>query len=568
MLLPFAMDKTRITRWPVVTLTVALLTLGITASVAWHAHLTRTGTWFEPVNAYWHEHPELAPIDACTPYLTPPTTDAGLPRPLVPPGDSRKLASLCVEALRERAAAQPLWLMRADKGYLQPAIVTHGLAYPNVASALVGLLLLVFVFGAFLENRWGRERFAAFWVAASVATAIAYLQKSLVGAEPFAGGNATSAACLGAFAVVFGNARLNLTPSAAATARSLAVPAWSVAIVWLVAHVAVIALSDGRTPADSAAELAGLVIGLAFGAVARLQKWDVDDAAPETRGPEPTWVQSAIVPQQQGSAQPDAAAHVPMFDDAPEPTRTAKQPLRVDAPLFVDPEPLETVHAPLVEPLHAEGGWARFATDEPVLPPKSVEAIEPKPFLFDDPPPPVSLPIAGPLPVFVEPALPLPIEMAKSATDRALAEIFEPPTLTPQPLATPMWTLLGRDHQGLLLRDEDDVPTRLDPRHLLAVAVGVVQTLDVGAPGPALIVDLIMDARPPRCVRLRPSPEALAAGWPGLTRQEAVVALMRELASGGAIRVPQVPEWPGPPWSTFPDTRALKAAWQLALSKR
>ena len=562
MILPIGMDETRVARWPVVTFTLAVLTLGISGSVAWHSHLSHNGTWFENVNAYWHDHPDLEPTDACAPYLTPPQDDnPGLPRPRHEPGDPRKFATLCLHAMDERTANQPLWLVRADQGLVQVGTLTHGLAFPNVPATLVGLLLLVFVLGSFLEDRWGRDRFAAFWLLATVVTAVAYRRSALPGADPLAGGNALSAACLGAFTVTFGKRRIQYALLGLGGSRHFFAPAWSVALVWLVAHVAVLAWSEGRTPADSTAEFAGFGVGIAVGLVGRWQKWRAEDVEVATPTAEPAWVKSSVAPVK---ATPDAKvaaapetsraaapAAAPMFDDV----TTESTPPFADFPLFDDaPRSKPAASVPDAVPLEAEGGWARFALDEPALPPRRTAQLEPP---------------EAPRPVADAPAVAL-VPAPAHATPLTR---FEPPPaqVAPwpprDPLATPYWTLEGRDSQGLLLHDEDGVPMRLDPRHLLAVAVGVVQTVDVGMPGPALIIDLVLDSRPPRCVRMRPSAEALAKSWPGETRQDAVLALARHLASGGALRIPQVPEWPGPPWTTYPDTRALMAQWQQALAK-
>ncbi len=576
MVLPIGIDDTRVARWPLVTFTLAVLTVGISGSVAWHDHLTRNGTWFENVNAYWHDHPDLEPTDACAQYLTPPPADdPRLPHPAREPGDSRKLATLCIDAMAERAVNQPLWLERPDKGLLQVGTLTHGLAFPNIPAALVGLLLLVFVLGSFLEDRWGRDRFAAFWVFASVIAAVAYRKNALVGAEPLAGGNAISAACLGAFAVTFGKRHIQYLFVSLGGPRRFSAPAWSVAVFWLVAHIAVLALTDGRTPADSAAEFAGFGAGIAVGALARWQGWrENQPEAPTPVAAEPNWVKSVIAPPaalhddhapQLDVSRPTPTPHAPMFDDAPSaPLPTDDLPRYDDLPRFDDLPPLKPLSAALPEPvpLDADGGWARFAKDEPVLPARVPDAIAPLPApspaagraaIAPRPEPTVAFTQAAQAPV-----APLPVDSFASLRTE----------IPHDPVTTPYWTLAGRDAHGLQLRDEDGVATRLDPRQLLAVAVGVVQTVDQGPPGPALIFDLILDVRPPRALRLRPTPDVLAAGWPGLTRQDAVVALARELAAGGAIRVPQVPEWPGPPWTTYPDTRTLMAAWQLALAKR
>ena len=588
MVVPVGINETRVARWPVVTLTLAVLTLGITGSVAWHNHLTHSGTWFEGVSRYWQEHPDLQPPDGCATYLIPPLPDdPSVPRPQREPGDSRKLASLCLEAMKERSDNQPLWLVRQDKGLMQIGTITHGLAFPNIPSALIGLQLLVLVLGSFLEDRWGRDRFATFWVLASVAAAVAFQENALKGAEPLAGGNALSAACVGAFMVTFGKQRIQFALFHLRGTRHFFAPAWSVGILWLVLHLLALALTDGRTPADSVAELAACGIGAVVGLIGRMQQWQAEAKEEMPAAPEPNWVKSSIAPSPSpDSRQPQAndAARAtpqnvaPMFDDSPHPPAMAPSPpdtapLFDDLPRFGEQLPVKLVPAPLPEPvpLDESGGWARFAHDAPVLP-AHVPSVGHVATMTTAPGPRATTPPLSPMAAGQAEVAHATAFEAKSAHANPVATVLQPSfdalAHSPDAPTTPYWTLLGRDRQGLLLRDEDGVVTRLDARHLLAVAVGVVQIVDVGAPGPALIFDLVMDVRPPRCVRVRPTPDVLTAAWPGLTRQEAVVALARELAAGGAIRVPQVPEWPGPPWSAFPDTRSLMAAWQLALARR
>ena len=602
MFLPVGVDDARVSRWPVVTFTLAVLTLAVTASVIWHDHLVQTGPWFADVDAYHLAHPDLDTSGACEEHLTPVPAAARVVQGRVA-GDPKRLAALCSEALDARSRSHPLWLIRPGVGIVQLGTLAGGLAFPDVPSLAIGLLLLVFVLGSFLEDAWGRDRYLAFWLLASVAVTVAYQRFAPPDAtDVLAAGPAVSAALLAAFAGSMGKKRVHFLGVGMGGLQRISLPGWAVAVFWLGTRLLLRMFGQTRVEGAGAAELAGFAIGAVTAAIAHFQRWDEREAPQPDAAPAPTWatqmsapVGSRAVPEPQA----ETANDPPLLFDSPAPHTPAKVPAPMPAdvaPLFQQDFPLDDVpvrpvlDVPPVVPVEADSGWARFTRDEPALMPALVPApVAPLMVSPPDPEPaPQVAPVASPFAGLADPfrfdlpSSPTPDPQPSSADPFAHwtapaadpAPAYAPILATPAPAEAPSrmpierWQLLGRDTVGLQFRDVHGRMARLPPEHLLAVTAGIVKGGEPGTPGPALLLDVVLDEHPRRCVRLRPSPESLAVLWPSYARADAVAALARELASGRALRLPQTPEWPGPPWATFANVGAMEAVSLMGPKRR
>lgn len=615
MFLPVGVEDARIPRWPVVTFTIAVLTLAVSASVVWHTHLLESGPWFVQVDAYHLAHPDLDDSGACQAHLTPVPAEARQVQGRAP-GDPKKFASLCAEAIEAQAKSPPLWLVRPGRGVVQLGTLAGGLAFPDVSSAIIGVLLLVLVFGSFLENAWGRDRFLAFWFLASVVATVAYQRSAPADAtDVLATGPALSAACMAAFAGTLGKRKLQFAYLTVGGKRHLALPGWMVVAAWLFLRLTARMLARKNVPGAVEAELAGLGIGAVTAMIARAQQWYPAGDQEPTPEVTPEWATQMSSPLGARGAEHAPApadpqpAEAGLLFGAPSPQASAAPPLISPSELgmfsqgfSLDPPPPRTaLEIPAAVPVEADSGWARFTSDEPALVPgRGGRASAPAIPVASAAPLPDPFAAAAAEPLFVAstpathaavPAEPwgavsgdafssdtfnswsIPAasevpEVAPQVRPQLAATVPTPAADSSPGMAIERWQLIGRDASGLSFRDIHGQLARLPPERLLAVTAGIVKSGEPGTAGPALLLDVVLDERPRRCIRLRPSPEALAHLWPTYSRGDAVAALARELSSGRALRLPQTPEWPGPPWAMFADVGALEAVSLMGSGKR
>jgi membrane associated rhomboid family serine protease len=136
---------------------------------------------------------------------------------------------------------------------------------------LLGNLLILFLVGPPLEDRWGRPLFAVFAAATGLAGGGLYLLTSGDSSVPLVGMSGAVAALIGAALVHFWSTRirfyyqLGTGPGARGTFWA---PAWAVLPVWFVKELGVAAVAEpgGATAGSAGGQLAGMLLGagLAF----------------------------------------------------------------------------------------------------------------------------------------------------------------------------------------------------------------------------------------------------------------------------------------------------------------
>ncbi len=125
---------------------------------------------------------------------------------------------------------------------------------------------------------------------------------------------------------------------------------------------------------------------------------------------------------------------------------------------------------------------------------------------------------------------------------------------------------LGRDASGTLQAQCDGAWQALDPKHIQAVAVGVVVHRDNPSQAPQIYIDCIQEwgerDRPARALRLCANAAMLQRLAPGQESGHAFAGLARELAGAGAARLPERAVWPGPPWPRYDTLADFMRMWQ------
>ncbi len=158
------------------------------------------------------------------------------------------------------------------------------------------------------------------------------------------------------------------------------------------------------------------------------------------------------------------------------------------------------------------------------------------------------------------------------------SEVVAPAALLPSPagslvsleggVAVSRCRLLGRTPDGLVIDCDDGRQLNVPPASILQIAVGMVQVYRGGAAtgGPVVVADLVLDATMSGrslILRFTHTDVALDKIVPqAVNRQAAWTAMMRGLqAESAARRLPEVANWPGPPFDGFRDEAAFEAAF-------
>lgn len=126
-----------------------------------------------------------------------------------------------------------------------------------------------------------------------------------------------------------------------------------------------------------------------------------------------------------------------------------------------------------------------------------------------------------------------------------------------------------RDAQGNLQWWLDGRWEALPADLIQAVAVGLVEHSNFPDAQPEIWIDVIYERGSPgqraEAVRIHLSRDALQRFAPDLSAARAFGNLAAEFAEGGALRLPQRPVWPGPPWPRYGTAAEFVAMWQREL---
>jgi membrane associated rhomboid family serine protease len=282
MLLPIGHDSGIVRRQPWVTYALMLACAGV--FLATHGERGRIeaehGARMREAVELLVEQPWLKPPPALQPYLGPDwqaqrrelielveKTRRG-PDVVERAESQSRLDSLVAEAqaLGKAHPFQRLGLVPSDpraEGWLGHMFLHGGWLH------LLGNLLLLFLTAPFVEDRWGRPAFLAFYLAAGFAAAGLFVAR-FPGLElPLVGASGAVAGCMGAFLVRFFRARLRYFYWFGIFVGTFSAPAWLMLPLWFANELAMARVSEAVAPLGGAGVAYWAHVGgFAFGALA------------------------------------------------------------------------------------------------------------------------------------------------------------------------------------------------------------------------------------------------------------------------------------------------------------
>jgi membrane associated rhomboid family serine protease len=204
-----------------------------------------------------------------------------------------------------------------------------GLSYQLVTSAfvhvgwlhLIGNMLFLWLTGAALEDRWGRARFGAFYVAGAVVSALGFAASHSGSAVNLVGASGAVSALMGAFLVFFARTQIHFVYWFGRGVGRFDAVAYVVLPLWLGEQVffALLASDSGTASVAFSAHIAGFAFGVVVALVANvLARKPVEETAAKAVAA------SAASPPP--GALPQAIALPPPQAIAPPPPRPIEPP--------------------------------------------------------------------------------------------------------------------------------------------------------------------------------------------------------------------------------------------------
>jgi membrane associated rhomboid family serine protease len=134
---------------------------------------------------------------------------------------------------------------------------------------LLGNLLLLFLTAPFVEDRWGRPGFLAFYLVAGLAAAGLFVARFPGLEVPLVGASGAVAGCMGAFLVRFFRTRLRYFYWFGIFVGTFSAPAWLMLPIWFANELAMAKVSEAVAPLGGAGVAYWAHVGgFAFGALA------------------------------------------------------------------------------------------------------------------------------------------------------------------------------------------------------------------------------------------------------------------------------------------------------------
>lgn len=298
MLLPIGHDSGTVRRQPWVTYALMLACAGL--------FLATNGDRRRIEAAYEERLRESVELLVETPWLEPP---AALQPALGPdwPAQRRERVELLAQAGRELDVLERAELQARLDGLVAEAealreahpFLRLGLvpSAPHVAGwlghmflhagwlHLLGNLLLLFLTAPFVEDRWGRPGFLAFYLVAGLAAAGLFVARFPELELPLVGASGAVAGCMGAFLVRFFRTRLRYFYWFGIFVGTFSAPAWLMLPLWFANELAMAKVSEAVAPLGGAGVAYWAHVGgFAFGALAaaavralRLEERFLDD---------------------------------------------------------------------------------------------------------------------------------------------------------------------------------------------------------------------------------------------------------------------------------------------------
>ena len=113
---------------------------------------------------------------------------------------------------------------------------------------LFGNLLLLFLTGPFIEDRWGRPAFLAFYLAAGLAAAGLFVARFPELSLPLIGASGAIAGCMGAFLVRFFRTRMQYFYWFGIFVGTFSAPAWLMLPLWFGNELLMARVSEAVAP--------------------------------------------------------------------------------------------------------------------------------------------------------------------------------------------------------------------------------------------------------------------------------------------------------------------------------
>jgi len=139
---------------------------------------------------------------------------------------------------------------------------------------LLGNLLLLFLTGTFIEDKWGRPLYTAFFLLAGLAGAGLFMSRFPELTTPLVGASGAIAGCMGAFVVRFAGAKLRYLYWFGFVVGTFTAPAWLMLPIWFAMEFAMAHVTEGLAPMGGAgvahwAHVGGFGFGLAVAGLMR-----------------------------------------------------------------------------------------------------------------------------------------------------------------------------------------------------------------------------------------------------------------------------------------------------------
>ena len=282
MLLPIGHDSGTVRRNPWVTYVLMLACLGVfLVTKSSNRDIGRQYSLeIQEAVQYFAEHPYLMPPDELEPYLGSDwegqreglmalREQAGA---LTPPRFQRQKEQAELDTQIEEATA-----VRASHPFFRWGLIS---AHPTLAGAfgymflhggwghLLGNLLLLFLTGPFIEDKWGRPVFLCFFLLAGLAGAGLFMSRFPHLETPLVGASGAVAGCMGAFLVRFWRAKLRYLVWFVFVGFTFSAPAWLMLPLWFGGEFLSARLTEQVNPMGGAGVAYWAHVGgFAFGAL-------------------------------------------------------------------------------------------------------------------------------------------------------------------------------------------------------------------------------------------------------------------------------------------------------------
>jgi membrane associated rhomboid family serine protease len=215
---------------------------------------------------YFVEHPYLMPPDALEPLLGPDweaqralllqmREDAGQSTRMIPDfmrdQQQEELDGLVAEGLAARNE-HPFFKWGLVTGEASLAGAFGYMFLHGGWMHLLGNMLLLFLTGSFIEDRWGRPVYLTFYLLAGLAAAGLFMSRFPDLATPLVGASGAVAGCMGAFLVRFWRAKLRYLVWFVVFGFTFSAPAWLMLPLWFAGEFLMARLTEAANPMGGA----------------------------------------------------------------------------------------------------------------------------------------------------------------------------------------------------------------------------------------------------------------------------------------------------------------------------